>query len=454
MSAAISSGLNYSLKPTSVKCTRKQLVIPSSNKLEFSHSETAVLYLPSLKSHVIDGQSGYLRFKATITGDGFIDVSAHSFIEKIQTFGAGGQLISDINCYRSIATGMVDLQLNQAEKIGLSPSIGCEDTYFTPADQANATYNLNGAGEFAKLFSYDNRRGKALADGETYSFCIPLLHPLFAMSEKYWPCFAMSDDTRIEITWSTVSNALVGSTGFAIKNPEIVVDAIELDSSVFPLIQQTYAGRDLIIPAQDYHYYSSQIASGATSTISQIIPAKQMSARAMFFRFRPADTQATAAYSTGSSANPFYTASDYFGLNIGGVKVPQKGVTCDVTGNFANSWASTQTALHAFNSLEMDGSLSETYYNKYTLNGKFNATATSHQNAYILGINLDTLRGQNQTTNSGMNLSSVTTYWEGYLAAAPKQAGAATNQSVTVDCFVLHDTLFIVGADGNVSVRM
>ena len=455
MSSSLTNGVNYSLKPTSVKCSRKQLVIPSSNKLNFAPGETCVLYLPSLKNHVIDGQSGYLRFQATITGDGFLDVSAHSLIERIVTYGSGGQVISDLNCYRSIATALLDLQLSQSEKVGLSPALGCEDVYttltFVNTNIANAQKPT--VAELEERMPNANRRGKKLTNGETYSFAIPVLHPLFTMSEKMWPSFAMADDTRIEITWSTASNALVTSTNFEIKNPEICVDALEFDSTVFPMIQQTYAGRDLIIPAQDYKYYASQIAAGTSGNISQIIPAKQQSARAMFFRFRPADTQAD-GYSTGSSVNPFYTQGDNFSLVIGGVRHPQKPITTQVTGQFAPWWASTMTALHSFNSTEMDGNINQTYYEKYSLQGKYSGTTNSFQNAFCLGVNLDSLRGANQTTNSGMNLSSVTSYYEAYLAAAPTQVGAATTQSVSVDTYVLHDVLFIVGSDGNVSLRM
>lgn len=160
-----------------------------------------------------------------------------------------------------------------------------------------------------------------------------------------WPYFAVADDTRLELTWSSAADALVTSTAFTISNPEIVVDFVEFDSEVFPLIAETYKGRDLIVPSQDYRYYSSQIAATTQGTISQIIPGKMQSARAFFFRFRPAYTQAVSAYSTGSRVNPFFTTGDYFGLNVGGQRVPPKPVTTSVMGQFPSWFATTQAAL-------------------------------------------------------------------------------------------------------------
>ena len=475
MSVALTSSVNYTLKPTSVKCNRRQIVIPCSNKTSFTAGETAVFYLPSLSNQVMDGQSGYMRFTATITDNGYLDNSAQSFIDRIQTYAAGGQLISDIQQYSVLAAMMTDLQLSQSEKIGLSGTLGTEDDYgsttVTTALTASgplaqdyfATYP--GAGGLAQgdpfapvtatstpTLTNSNRKGMALTDGEPYTFCIPLLHPIFTLSEKYWPAFALSDDTRLEITWNSVLNALVSSTAFTITNPEIIVDMIEFDSSVFPMIQQTYSGSELIIPAQDYHYYASMIAAGTTGNISQIIPAKQQSARAMFFTFRPAETQAAAGYSVSSRVNPFYSVGDQFNLNVGGMKVPQHPIRTRIAGNHAEWFASTQTALHAFNSLDMNGSLNRSYYGATSAQAGHLAGANSYRNGFCLGLNLDSLRGQSQTQNSGISLANITTYYEGYIGTAPKATGGG-DENVTVDCFLLHDCLYVVAADGTMSVR-
>lgn len=454
MSVALTNNCNYTLKPTSVKCHRRQVVIPVSNKSTFTAGETAVFYLPSLHNQVMDGQSGYLRFSVAITGNGFIDNSAQSFIDRISTYGSGGQLVSDIQNYAVIAAMMMDLQLSQSEKLGLSGTLGTEEDYFTPTGGAFAwaTANTATAAEVAALVPNANRKGAAVSNATSYTFCIPLLHPLFTLSEKYYPSFALSDDTRLEITWNSILKALVASTGFTISSPEILVDYIEFDSAVMPMIQQTYSGSELIIPAQDYHYYASILAAGTTGNISQIIPAKQQSCRAMFFAFRPAETQATAGYSVSSRVNCFYSVGDQFNLNVGGSKIPQAPIRTRVAGNHAEWFASTQTALHAFNSLDMNGSLSKSYYAATSATGGHVAGANSYKNGFCLGLNLDSLRGQSQTQNSGISLANVTTYYEGYIGAQAETTGGAA-ENVSVDCFLLHDVLYVISSDGTMSVR-
>jgi hypothetical protein len=459
MSVALTQNVSYTLKPTSVRCHRKQVVIPCANKQTFSASETAQFFLPSLRNNVLDGQSAFLRFSATITTTGRLDNTAHSFIDRIMTYGAGGQLISDIQNYGALANMMTDLQVSKSGKQGQSPFLGTEDDYLRltwTANQGAGTYptgnEVAGADLDNVTITDNNRRGMALTTATTYTFCIPLLHPLFTLSEKYFPSFALNDDIRLEITWSSYANALVTSTVFSITNPEIVVDYIEFDSSVFPMIQATYTGSDLVVPAQDYRYYASLIAAGTTGNISQIIPAKQQSARAMFFGFRPAETQAVGAYSLSSRENPFFTAGDWLRLNVGGVQVPQGGIRTRVTGNFAEWMAHTQTALHAFNSLEMNGNINRSYYQASATQTGHQVTLLSYKNGFCVGINLDQLRGQNQTTNSGLSLANVTTYYEGYITTNPVTSGGVA-EAVTVDTFVLHDVLFVIAPDGTMTLR-
>lgn len=471
MSVALTSGCNYSLKPTSVRCTRRQIVIPASNGTSFTPSQTAQFFVPSLKNNVMDGASGYLRLTVTTTctAGGYFDNNAGSLIDRIMTYGAGGQLISDIQNYSVLNAMMVDLQLTQSEKIGLSSLFGTEDDYLTStvgagtikpvtayADVAAINAATLPAAAAATTITNSNRKGRAFANNTSYTFCIPIIHPLFTMSEKYFPSFALNDDTRIEFTWNSAKGALVAGDAnafsFTITNPEIVVDYIEFDSSVFPMIQATYTGSDLVLPAQDYRHYASIIASGTTGSISQIMPMKQNSARAVFFAFRPAETQDDQTYTASSRHNPFFTAGDWLALNIGGIRVPQTGVRTRVTGEFSQWMASTQTALHAFNSLEMDGGINRTYYNVSGSQAGHTVGRNAYTNAFCVGINLDQLRGQNQTTNSGLSLANVTTYYEGYIGALSQGTGPA-NENVSVSAYLLHDILLIIDPSGNMSLR-
>lgn len=449
MSVALPKLSNYGIKPTSVKATRRELAILSANKTSFSPSETAQFYLPALANNVMDGHSLYLRFTGTITTAGFLDNSAQSFIDRIQIYGSGGALHADIQNYAELASIMLDLQMSQSEKIGLSPLLGTEDTYLTPTASPApfATNDSPTAAEVSALIPNANRKGQAVADGASYTWSIPLITPISTLSEKYFPMFALSDDIRVDITWSSAVNALVTSTNFVISNPEICVQYIEFDSAVIDLIRQTYKGRDLVIPAQSYRTYTSTIPSGTSGNFSAIVPCKLASARAMFFSFRPAQTQIAGSYAISSRVNPFYSANDSFNLNIGGNKYPQTPIKTKVAGLASDFYAHTQTALHAFNNLDMNGNLNRTYYNSSASQTGHASGTSAFTNGFVVGIGLDTITGNSDSLNSGLNLSQVTSYYEAY-TGAPCVTTAGANENVSVSTFVLHDVLFVIDSNG------
>jgi hypothetical protein len=451
-SVALPKLSNYGIKPTSVKANRRELSLLSANKTSFSPSDTAQFYLPALANNVMDGQSMFLRFTATITGAGFIDNSAQSFIDRIQIYGSGGAVIADIQNYAELAAIMLDLQMSQSEKIGLSALWGTEDSYLTPTAGAAAfaTVGTPTANEVSALIPNANRKGQAVADGVSYAFAIPLLTPLSTLSEKYFPMFALSDDIRIDITWSSAVNALVSSTNFVINNPEICVQYIEFDSAVIDLIKQTYKGRELVIPAESYRTYTSVIPSGTIGNFSAIVPCKLASARAMFFSFRPAQTQVAGSYAVSSRVNPFYTANDSFNLNIGGNKYPQNSIRTKVAGNASDYFAHTQTALHAFNNLDMNGCLNRTYYNSSASQTGHASGVNAFTNGFVLGVGLDSITGNSDTMNSGLNLSQITTYYEATIGASSKNTTGG-DENLSVSTFCLHDVLFVVDSNGIMS---
>lgn len=442
--ATISSKARYDLKPTSVAVNRKTLNISASNNTTFSPGDVSVFYLPALQNNLLDPWSQYLRFTGTITGGGFIDNTAHSFIERIMTYQSGN-LLDDLQNYSVLANALVDASLSQSEKIGNSPMLGSEDTYFYPTQVVQGS-TMTVANWNAGLPNA-NRKGQELTDGASYTFCIPLIYFLGSLAEKYVPVFAINDDIRVEITWSSVLKALVSSTNFVISNPEIVVDYLEVSPAVISLIQSTYKGRDLVIACQSYKTYTSSIASATSGTVSQIIPAKVKSARMMLFSFRPSETQIQNSYCVSSRICPFHSQGDQFWLNIGGMNVPQQPIRTRIAGNFSQFYSSLQSAFHSLQHLDNNGSLSRTYFQVFPTQTGYQTGTSAYRNGFLTAINLDSYQNQGDLSNSGMDLSGLTTYWQGLIGTAAKTSANA-DQSITVDAFVLHDKMLVINAVG------
>lgn len=445
--ATISSKAKYDLKPTSVAVNRKTLNISASNNTTFSPGDVSVFYLPALQNNLLDPWSQYLRFTATITGTGHIDNTAHSFIERIMTYQSGN-LLDDLQNYSVLANALVDASLSQSEKIGVSPMLGSEDTYFDPT-QIDIGGDIISVAEWNSGLPNANRIGQGVANATSYTFCIPIIYFLGTLAEKYIPVFAMSDDFRVEITWSSALKALVSATGFTITNPEIVVDYLEVSPAVISLIQSTYKGRDLVIACQSYKTYTSSIPTSTSGSISQIIPCKVKSARMAMFSFRPANTQVVGSYAVSSRVNPFWSSGDQFLLNIGGSNVPQQPIRTRVAGEFSQYYASLQSAFHSLQHLDMNGSLSRSYFQTFSGTNGYNEDTNAYRNGFLTAINLDSYQNQGDLSNSGMDLSGLTSYWQGFIGNEARTAGGAS-QAITVDTFILHDKMMIVNAMGQV----
>lgn len=476
---ALPSNAQFSTKPTSVKIDRRSHVLPTLNKREYTsntaYGETMIWYLPSLANTVMDGSTGYLRFTVNIlnnTGEAVtyrLDQGGWSLFSSVRAYGAGGSLIEEITDYGLLYNALVDCSVDQSSKMGLSTAWGTEDTLSTlrSTQPAGALPNSGNAGvEYTALaISSNNRTGYsfgAIADGGSVSatFCIPILSALFALSEKVWPAYAFQDDTRFEIQLQTVAQALFCSanpaanngTTLTVSNPEIVVDYLHMTPESMAQIQSFYANSDLVLHATSYRSYQSTLAQASTGNIQTILPAKLVSVKALYQTFRPqAHTTAYNAYSLSSRVCPFSSSTDRFSVNCGGESVPQHGIQTYIANNFDMFFMELQKSFHALNIMAIDGSLTRTMYNvnaqAFGAKPAPSDTTESYQNGFLLGVNMDSVIRSSELVLSGRDVSKITTYLE-YRLSAPGPAYA-----LTVNTFLYHDILFIVGQDGSCTAR-
>ena len=450
--SAIVKEAQYNLKPESVKVKRYTRVIPSlgnNPSSGYSMGDTIVFYLPcGLANQVMDGTTAYLRFTLkdyllNSTGgninansqDLTFDYVASSIIRRIDIYGSGGALISSVDRYNELLTSLYDISHDQSELKGLSTLLGATD-----GDTTTATL----------------RKGKTMAmptaqvaDGgsETIykSFSIPLIAPIFSGCDKYIPIYALNDDIRIEIILDTAVtafvHAVVANTTHTqtILNPTINVDYLELESTAIDQMKSLYAGRDLVLHAEDWHTYETTISNGISGSWNSILPCKVMSAKMALFTWRRLGTTGVqGSFTLTARTNPFIGASSTFNLNIGGNRVPQRPITTNVASDVVEYYAELKKAQHALNHVEFSGSLPIDCYTSLTTVA---AGTNPYAAGFIAGLNLDSLRGQSDVLLSGTDLSKVTTYIEANYVTA-------IVGDLTLDTFVKHDTLLVISPDG------
>jgi hypothetical protein len=120
----------YNLKPSSVRARSYRASILTSNKSSFSPSDQAILYIPGgRKGTYLDPMQSYLKMTVQnnelVAGVNFFnfDNLGTSIINRIDTFHSGNS-IDSLQQYNALMSYIVDDQLNQSEKFGLSNIYG------------------------------------------------------------------------------------------------------------------------------------------------------------------------------------------------------------------------------------------------------------------------------------------------------------------------------------------
>eukprot|EP00952_Eustigmatos_sp_NYUAD-ZCMA_P013531 53580-Eustigmatos_ZCMA.PRE.1 len=287
-------------------------------------------------------------------------------------------------------------------------------------------------------------------DTQYFSFAIPIISSLFALSESHFPTYATSDDLRLHFVFDTQINAFYiptvanSTVTVTVLNPELVVDFIELEPSVIQAMSSAYSGGDIVLHANTYHNYETTITSGTTGTLDTILFSKVMSAKAIFTSFRNlAVTGVQAGFTQSSRLNPFLGALSSWNINAGGIRIPQRPIQSYKANDVSEFFAELQKSLHALFDTKMNGQLARDCYTSTTAPTVSDLPVTR---GFLAGINLDMLKGSSDHILSGLDLSKVTTYLEANLSTA-------ISGLVTVKSFILHDTLIVIDALGNVTSK-
>lgn len=456
MSQAITKQMNYTTKPSAPKgrrFTRSLNSLGNNPSSGYSMSDEITFYIPAGNANQVwDGQTAYLNFILQLqltAGGGDVaanaqsvrfDYTASSIINRIDVYGSGDQVIETISNYAALANLLYDTQLSQSDAIGLSTMIGTTDGDGTVANNRLGVSLTNSA---------------TVTDGNTgttsFEFSIPILSSVFALSEKYFPAYLCSSDFKVVITLNSQAHAFVipvvnnSTVVCKILNPQIKIDYIELDPSAIQQMNSVFSGGEVVLHSSSYRNYTTTIADATSGSWNAILPAKQMSCKAIFTIFRTIGTTGVAAgYTQSSRTNPFTGASSWFAYQIGGERYPQKPLQSNVSSGVSEFHSELSKALHAYGDLQMNGVLSRQCYTSASTVAANNLPSIR---GFAIGLNTSQVRGADDVILSGLDLSKVTTYLEANFTTA-----IAGQQ--TVDTYLYHDMLIVIDQNGNVSSKM
>ena len=174
--SALPIEMSYAL-PASLPAAKSfEIRLQPINSQNFDTSGSVIQWdIPAGKpGQYLDPTTTYIRFRATYTHAGatLTDTSrllgsAYSYFQKSECYGNNSVLLESINELGVIANALLNLQLNDADKRGLSMAMGFD--YDTGVNAASAT-----AGHRINVAATANGAANTL-DGLIFDYAIPII---------------------------------------------------------------------------------------------------------------------------------------------------------------------------------------------------------------------------------------------------------------------------------------
>ena len=317
-----------------------------------------------------------------------------------------------------------------------------------------------------------------------YTFCLPVLSGVVGVNaSKMMPVGKLNAPIRCEFYLAGQNEPLVAGTAgvgtagngpnWQIINAEFDVCYVELnDDSLDVPLQQ---GEQEYISTTTYRQTSTSIPANTSGEITVLVPFRCASLNAVYARFRPFvgavnGATATAAYTKSASANLIF--SSYY-WRIGSSMYPNKPVYLQntQTGTGAEAFAELLKSFHALSATIGNTTLGNQQYSIITQNaavsgwtpmslfGDPKLILTSHNNAFAIGLELQSFANRSDTILSGISTLNSQVYFTANVIAGLQSGGnltvggvAGAGYPATVDFFGSMDMILVL-QDGVLSAK-
>lgn len=434
---AITSDLNFSMKPIATRCRSYRASILPTNKSQFNQQDTAIIYVPGGRaSTYLDCGQTYLRLTikntdASSTNSLYLDGGAHCIINRIDIFH-GSNLLETIQSYNILANYIYDVQASASQRAGLSNTYG---------------------------FGYTgDRNGTALIGGNQMTFCIPLFSGVLGvLNDKALPLGFLRDDVRMEITFEKNDLAVYSASStsiYQVVDLQLELTIMELSDEGESMVRQhADPNAPIFMHCSTWKHFTSNLPSGSSGQYATLVPARYASLKQLALAPRRASDQILGSYSIGSRVNPNISQYNW---RIGSNLIPSKPVVLinsQNTGAFAEAYTEMLRAFHSLHSVSNSSCLGATEYNVCdtkpagtTVTTATAAGDTAYRNGFVIAQECESFANRNDVLVSGMNTLNNQVFFE-------CQVNSATSESYTLDFFAWHDMIMVL-ENGVITVRM
>ncbi len=479
VTTSLTSDMALGLKPSAPKSRSYRMNIPAMNKQSFTALDQIVIEIPSgRRNNWLDQSQSYLKFSVQcVTGSAtpvggqgiYLDNSAYSFFQRLDIYNSSN-LLETINEYGQLCNFLIDTSLTQSDKAGLSAMIGTNAT--NTSINLTSTYAQYQASTAVQVAG--DRSGMSLAGNTStsnaipYTFCLPLLSGVVGVNaSKMIPVGALSSPLRMEFFLSANDDAIyygtTAGTGtyWTITGVEFCATFVELYDDV--MSSMFHQGVPQYISTKTYRQASTFLPSATSGEWTTLVPFRCASLTALYARFRNQATATqgasnTASYRKGSSINP-NLSSFYF--RVGSSLMPNKPIYLtngSVVGTGNEAYAELLKSFHALSSSIGNAGILHNQYNvaqassqgwatAYAPGNKSQGALDTCNNAFAIGIELESFSNRSDTILSGVSTLNSQVYFTGTVAS-----GSTAGANCTVDFFSQMDMILVI-TDGVMSAK-
>ena len=510
---ALTSDMMLGLKPSAPKSRSYRISVAPLNASLFAPGSQVIFELPTGRRGTwLDQSQSYLKFSVQVcsanacainapTGGIYTENTAYSFIQRLDIYHSSN-LLETCSEYGQLANFLIDSQLNQSDKAGLSTIIGCNNfenifsTATIPAGQAGAwpvvgaipilstSVEIQRSGDRSGMGLAGIANANGIGTAIPYTFCLPILSGVIGVNaSKMIPVGKLNAPIRCEFYLADKDDALVAGTAGAgqggggpawqLVNVEMILCYVELqdDSLDIPMAP----GEQEYISTTTYRQSSTNMPAATSGEFTVLCPFRCASLSAIYARFRPFATavngaSATAAYRKSASVNPNF-AQVYW--RIGSSIYPNKPIYLingSYVGTGAEAYAELIKSFHALSSTTGNTTLVAPQYNVISNNAPIQgwqpcslpgnmcvtfpaiAAVTTHYNAFGIGLELQSFSNRSDTILSGVSTLNSQVYFTAVVNAGSTVGGAGNGFNFTIDFFAQMDMVLVI-QDGIMSAK-